>query len=349
VLAVTLVTSTFGTRARAGHEDSLMVAVEVEPELGIDAGEVRSAIGAELHRPVVAPAAAPKVDAEDVLLVSMSGKRTVVSFRGASRQDAARAIPTPADRAGRLRAVAWLAGNLARDQVSPVVVAAALSSKEAGQAHATSVEAEGEVADAAAAERRDTVPPPVADNEPTQVRAAAPDRPRREPTWAIMLSGGTAMAYDDLRGARGTPNRFDGTAAYHLEVEHTQAGGWLLGAAIDYGPRPRYGPGYAATVGLAQYGGPFRFEESLGLGFGSGYARNVNNVTTTSSLTGQSSTTTISTSSEGQLYARLFVRASLPVWRSWGLVANLGLRGGPFAASTDILAEGTIGARLELP
>lgn len=144
---------------------------------------------------------------------------------------------------------------------------------------------------------------------------------------------------------RGTAHMFDNATTYHLEVEHTQAGGWLLGGAIDYGPAPGFGAAYAVTAGLAQRRGRFRFEESLGLGFAREYGYST--VVTSSSVTGQSSISTLSTSTE--LYARLFVRASVPVWRNWALVANVGLRGSPFDAPGDILAEGTIGARLELP
>ena len=47
-----------------------------------------------------------------------------MSLRASDGGSIARVIPAPADHAARLRAIAWLAGNLARDQVNPILAEA---------------------------------------------------------------------------------------------------------------------------------------------------------------------------------------------------------------------------------
>ena len=44
-----------------------------------------------------------------------------MSLRAGATPVVSRTIAAPADRPGRLRSIAWLAGNLVRDQVGPIV------------------------------------------------------------------------------------------------------------------------------------------------------------------------------------------------------------------------------------
>ena len=146
--------SVAGSVARAAEPSRgapLLVAAEIEAGLGLRADDVRRAIGEELRRPIVAPAAGPTVETRDLLLVSVGAARTVVTFRPPSDERASRAIATPADREARLRAVAWLAGNLARDQVSPLVLAAAAETPRIPAAAPGATPASSDAA---------TVPPP---------------------------------------------------------------------------------------------------------------------------------------------------------------------------------------------
>ena len=84
-----------GGRALA-EDPQLMVAAEIDPGLGVDAKDDRAAIGAELHRPIAAPAAASSLDVADVLLVSTEPRaHGSSSFRSRGEESASRAIPTP--------------------------------------------------------------------------------------------------------------------------------------------------------------------------------------------------------------------------------------------------------------
>ena len=360
VMAIVLV---FGGAANAA-EAPLMVAAEVEAGVGLDAQDVRRAIAGELHREVVAPAAAPGIDAPNILLVSVDRVRTVVSFRAPSDEHASRAIPTPPDRAGRLRAVAWLAGNLARDQVSPLVLAAA-------QAQPTPIAAaSGDVPAAARPSSEATSPlaaaaiePPAMSAAPHDARADGPGggalglwatpavRSLDDPTWTVTASAGEAAEYGNWR-ARAEVG--DGPLSllaptFSVEAERHRLDGWLLGGALDFGPRPDHLLGFAVTGGLEQRWRGFRFEETLGLGLESSLGSNQLTQTTTSSLTGVNSQTTTTSTPQSAAYARVFVAASHPVWRAWDVVARLGVHTNLAGTLDDAFVASSLGLRLRVP
>jgi hypothetical protein len=98
-------------------QSPLLVVVEAGPGAGCDAASVRAAIAGELKARVAAPKA-PPVEAlaarrSDILLVAIDHERIVVTLRGQGDRVLTRSIAAPGDRSGKLRAVAWLAGNVA--------------------------------------------------------------------------------------------------------------------------------------------------------------------------------------------------------------------------------------------
>ncbi len=120
LLVIGLALALRGASAQAAG-DPLLVVVEAPPDLEMDAGDVRRAIGAELQEPTRAPVKVVGDPAQRLLIVAVGHERITMSLRESSRDPIARVIPTPADPAARLRAIAWLAGNLARDQVATIV------------------------------------------------------------------------------------------------------------------------------------------------------------------------------------------------------------------------------------
>jgi hypothetical protein len=341
-----MVVTARAARAGEGGDTPLMVAVEIAPGVGLDGDDVRRVIAGELRRRVVAPALAPTVDAEDVLVVAVSAARIVVSFHARSDERASRAIATPPDRAARLRAVAWLAGNLARDQVSPLILAAVTTPPEAP----TSVNYDGShVAAAASLSATQPAPMPAASDPavpPADIavvhrREAPTAHLSEDPSWTISLAGGPTMSY--LGSEDGAPANF--TPSWQGEVQHRPLDGWLLGAAIDFGPTPLHRLGFAATAGIFQRWRDFRFEETLGVGVETGTTTST--MIQNSSLTGINSTT--ETSASATLYARAFVTAAHPLWHSWDVVLRLGghsnVEGTPY---TSFLAS-SLGVRLRLP
>jgi hypothetical protein len=112
-----------GHSARA-TDGSLLVVVEAPPALYADAAEIRRAIGTELHSKTLAPTKTPGEASDRALIIALDRDRIVMSLRGSDGTLVARVIPAPTDPAARLRAIAWLAGNLVRDQVGPIVAEA---------------------------------------------------------------------------------------------------------------------------------------------------------------------------------------------------------------------------------
>ena len=149
-----------------------------------------------------------------------------MSLRAGAAPAVSRTIATPPDRPGRLRSIGWLAGNLVRDQVGPIVAA------------------------------RGT-PPAAAVRRPRRATARLPRRPPhrttrrdrmpssragstsggREPArrWAITVGGGPTVQSlfcgdGDLAGL----HRGDGT--YHVDVQHQASPeSLLLGVALEVG------------------------------------------------------------------------------------------------------------------
>ena len=117
---VVLVVASLGLPAHAA-EGPLLVVVEAPPSLDADAAEIRKAIGAELRSQTSAPMKTTGEPADRALIVALDGERIAMSLRTGDAAPIGRVIPAPAEHAARLRAIAWLAGNLARDQVTPIL------------------------------------------------------------------------------------------------------------------------------------------------------------------------------------------------------------------------------------
>ena len=117
---VTFFGGRFDQSARAA-DGQLLVVVEAPPALEADAAEIRRAIGAELHARTIAPMSTPAEAPGRALIVALDRDRIAMSLRASDGTSVVRVIPAPVERGARLRAIAWLAGNLARDESSELV------------------------------------------------------------------------------------------------------------------------------------------------------------------------------------------------------------------------------------
>ena len=109
-----------GRGARAS-DAPLLVVVEAPPALDADAAEIRRVIGGELRSPTVAPTQNASEVGDRTLIIALERDRMTMSLHTNDASPVVRAIRLPAERDARLRAIAWLAGNLVRDQVSPIL------------------------------------------------------------------------------------------------------------------------------------------------------------------------------------------------------------------------------------
>ena len=217
-----------GAGSAHAADEPLLVVVESTPGAGIDAREVRQTVGAELGIPVVAPEDATAAGASNVLIVSIDKSDIRMSLRGSAAGLVGRTIPAPVDRPTRLREIGWLAGNLARDQVSGIVAAPA---EHRAGAHATDLAA----ADLAPAIETapQTAPPadltavPARSPEPAAIVATDPSAsaPPGGSLWSVTAAfGPTADKGALLRNGSGSGGTiFTGNTAFQIEVERVAA------------------------------------------------------------------------------------------------------------------------------
>lgn len=348
--AATLTLAAAARTARASDE-RLLVVVESGPGVAVDARDVRQTIGAELGIPVVAPSDAAAVGASNVLIVAVDKSDIRMSLRGGAAGLVARTIPSPVDRPGRLREIGWLAGNLARDQVSGIVAVPAAS--------------EGLVL--AAADVPPATEPPPTPTEPYPQPAAAPRSsgdpaagvsagPPEAPAgagsrWTITAAGGPTAALN--RGGVG-PTLIRDTS-YQLEVQHQAAppGSLLFGGALEVGTNaPTYGAelvGVAGLIGSSRHGRRWFLETTAGVGLELARLSQATYTLTNSSVTGTSASTTVSNDVEPILFVRGVATAGIPISIWLDLVARLGIHlGSSGGFETDYLSA-TAGLRFRIP
>ena len=107
-----------GTASAASPRTPLVVAVEQGADVAPD--DVRSAVSGELGEPVVGPNDPAPPDARRIEVRSHNGV-IQVAFRDARGHTIERELTAPADGATRVRMIALLAGNLARNEAADLV------------------------------------------------------------------------------------------------------------------------------------------------------------------------------------------------------------------------------------
>jgi hypothetical protein len=250
----------------------LLVVVEVGAGAGCDAASVRTAIEGELKVRVAAPKA-PPVEAlaahrSDILLVAIDHERIVVTLRGQGDRVLTRSIAAPGDRSGKLRAVAWLAGNVARDQLATLTLPATSPAAAAEEAPKPAPANPPVLA---------TAPPPVAppplpiaatasrDGAPV-VRAAASPPPASQglPRWTFGVTSGVAAQFT---GPFGTP---EGGISWgvngQIEAQRRLQSPIFVGAALDAGPVSVHPLGAALLAGAERRSDDLFLAASLGMG-----------------------------------------------------------------------------------
>jgi hypothetical protein len=171
--------------------------------------------------PVVAPEDASAAGASNVLIVSVDKAGIRMSLRGSAAGLVGRTIPAPLDYPTRLREIGWLAGNLARDQVSGIVAAPA---EHRPGTPAMDIAA----ADLAPAIETppQTSPPasltavPARSQEPAATVATDPSAsaPGGSP-WSITAAFGPTATKDALERNGSTASPLTGNTAFQIEVE----------------------------------------------------------------------------------------------------------------------------------
>jgi hypothetical protein len=321
----------------AASVEPLVVVVESAPGAGVDPAEVRRAIAAELRSPARAPRDAATDEASDLLIVAVDRGEIRMSLRAGAAGGISRAVPAPSDRKARLQSIGWLAGNLARDQVSAFLAPAPLPAP--APAPAPSVEPEPVSPPEPPPPPPTTEPPPFADQAPREPAAPgavvaaqpSPSAAAAGPTWSLAIGGGPSAFWEGL-GDREQPI-WPTVGIWYLELQRRSApNGLILGAVLDVGPDMALGIksgsidfiGGAALVGVGHHFGRLFVEATGGLGleaYQSGAS--LQETTTTTGTTTVIENQTVPTVVLG-LYLRGQATAGVALSKSFELLASGG-------------------------
>jgi hypothetical protein len=336
-------------KAQAGSSKGrpLLVIVETGPGVAWDAAHVRQAVRNELGIAITAPAASPASDI-DVLLVTLDSERIVMTLRGHTDEQVTRVIPNPAESPAQLRAVAWLAGNIVRDQISPILSAGAMESTLTSPEPRVPVPA---VPASAAIESAPMHASPVASSTEGGAlgglyASRSPSAPTAAmPRWTLTAAGGpTAM----FGSGTGVPFAVDYSTAWQLEAQYHRSTSSLYGLAVDAGPNARHGLGAAAFAGSSWHPGRWTVEATAGAGVEAAMAMVASTEMRVSAI-GATVDTVMTREARPALYARGMIAVGHPLTESLDLFLRAGahvtaadLRDGLFVASS-------VGLRLRLP
>jgi hypothetical protein len=217
----------FSGRLAHAADGPLLIVVEAPPALDADAAEIRKAIGAELRVRTIAPMSTPSEPPGRALIVALDRDRIAMSLRATDGGSIGRVIPAPAEHDARLRAIAWLAGNLARDQVSPILAEGPPESSPVAALPpppVTEIATETPPAPAASTPRPalpSNPSPPASDAGGTTISVRAdPQSPRGPLRWSI--SGAIGPVIADVERTFGTTDSsfgFQPSTAWQITVQ----------------------------------------------------------------------------------------------------------------------------------
>src|SRR4051812_38299644 len=187
-------------RARAADEP-LLVVVEARPGAELAPADIRAVLHEELRAPVLSPKDAKASEATRLLFVTLDGPAIRVSLRESSSELVTRTVAAPVGQSARLRTIAWLAGNLARDQVTGIVDGPVPSSTVAHAAPGVSASPAGTPALPPTTIAQPVQPPPVTAVAPTSSAPAdsisvtsSSATSSRASEWAVTVSAGPLLA-----------------------------------------------------------------------------------------------------------------------------------------------------------
>ena len=315
-------------------EGPLLVVVEAPPALDADAAEIRRAIGVELRSQTIAPMQRGAEPPGRALIVAFDRDRIAMSLRTNDAPPIVRDIPTPTDRAARLRAIAWLAGNLARDQVTPIVAEAAIDMPSlATIPPATTVTPATEPPPLAEVTPGNVPPGPISD-VPTISTPAGDAKISTAHFWTIGAADGPTTNFPlcAQHGAGSWPQpcaplAVHGTA-WRLELHRrSRSDGFFQGAALEGTAGSAFSPqliGTSAFVGSSRRHGRWTFESTVGAGLELSSALTTTLTATQSSDQGFISNITTSSGLRPALLADGAVALAHPIAESLDAVLRLG-------------------------
>ena len=342
--------------------DPLLVVVETAPGAVVDAVEVRQAITGEVGTAVRAPRDPGAPDTPDLLIVAVDRAEIRMSFRAGAGSVVSRAVAAPSERKARLQSIGWLAGNLVRDQVGPIIAPVPAPTSVTVASVAGEPSAGAEAPPPAATPPTGTTPPPFAEIAARETAGASGAVVSTQPApaaaggagsvWSLTLGGGPSASILLSSGERNQP-LWPGSGVWYLEFQRrASSDGLIIGAALDVGPEmaPGWqGPsvafiGGAALVGDGRHFGRIFVEATAGLGFQIRQSTIALPTVTNSGTSATTETQDIPTSSLG-LYLRGQATAGVALSKSFDLLASVGGHLGNMGRSDTFLTS-SLGVRM---
>jgi hypothetical protein len=304
---------------------------------------VRQAVEAELRSPVVAPGEAAASRADEVLVVEVDGGEIRMLLLGRGSGVVARTIPAPPDRGARLQAIAWLAGNVVRDQMSRFLPPMGV-----------------EPGVAVASPPSSACPPPAAAAPVVTAAAArtAPAATGADPAWFVTAAAGPTATLFNMADENHILGRgrvlYD--MEYELSVQRRLSPGWLaLGLGVDVGTGLGDSPSPHVLGGAALLGASWRFhvwslEATAGLGVERVrvVAPDIVDFAAPGAPPGYVPPYVLTSDIKTTPYGRLATTAVVPLGRTLAVVAGLGLHATAAGRYTDF-GTVTAGVRVFLP
>jgi hypothetical protein len=340
-----------GQPARAA-DGPLLVVVEAPPALDADAAEIRRAIGTELRAETIAPMNRSTGSPGRALIVAFDRDRIAMSLRTNDAAPIVRDIPAPTERAARLRAIAWLAGNLARDQVTPILADTPAETTPLATIPSIAPVPGTEppplpspTATATAVVPAAPVTPTAAETVTTTGKIAPPENLTGPEHWSITFADGPT---DNIARYQRRPGSIFGSAWYLDVQRRSERNGFLLGAALS-GTNGDFAPeeiGLFVFVGSASRRGRWTFETTVGAGVGLG-----EEAVLTATVTSVNGSQNVALTQQNQLRPGLLADAGVavahPLWQSVDAVVRLGAHLSTISIDDFFLAT-TIGLRYNL-
>jgi hypothetical protein len=258
-------------------EGPLLVVVEAPPALDADAAEIRRVIGAELRAQTIAPMKRSADPPERALIVAFDRDRIAMSLRTNDAAPVVREIPAPTDRAARLRAIAWLAGNLARDQVTPIVAEAPLDMPSLATIPPVNATTPATEPPPLAEVTPGNVPPGPISDVPTLSTPAGDAKISAANFWTIGAADGPTSNFP-LCTQTGVASSWpqpcaplgEHGTAWRLELQRrAKSERFFQGAALEGTAGGTFSPqliGISAFVGSSRRHGKWAFESTVGAG-----------------------------------------------------------------------------------
>lgn len=307
----------------------LVVGIEDVPAWRLNPQDVRSAIAHELRRRVVSPIDAPAAADADAMIVGGAADRVVVSLHASPDRWLSRSVRAPSDDEGRLRVIAWLAGNLGREQV-------ALAQQTA---HVAVVAPSPAVAPSSA--NPPTSPPAMPE---LAIGVATPqDEPSRNvgasTPWSVAVLGGPALSVGHECCGVGWYTQLPGIA-WDVRLTHVDQDGRSWGASVELGPGDDHVVGVAGALGTSWRRRRLSLETTIDGGLALDRRRVDTISVSENSATGLESTRTSTLALRPAFFARPALAAGVRVAADVELITQLAAR----LSTSGLAASSLIGS-----